>query len=101
MAQEHSPGAVQFTAFRSALQEAAIACNRPPQHLVLRALQTRAEAEATYFSRRAQEERQASANAPSRKCREVHLELALAYEFRAHLFTHEMCAAAASELQAL
>ena len=65
------------------------------------ALETRLEAEATYCSRRAREERQASSRAASRKCREVHLELAMAYEFRAHLFTQQLRRCATSDLYAL
>jgi len=48
------------------------------------------EDDAIYFSRRAREERQAYLRGDCRKCRQVHMELAEAYEFRAHLLTHEL-----------
>jgi hypothetical protein len=48
-----------------------------------------AEDDAIYFSRRAREERRLSLNGNCRKCRQTHLELAQAYEFRAHLLTQE------------
>lgn len=47
----------------------------------------RMEQDAMYFSRRAREERQAHLKADCRRCRQIHLELAEAYEFRAHLMT--------------
>jgi hypothetical protein len=59
------------------------------------------EAEAMYFSRRATEERQASGASTCRKCRDVHAELAMAYEFRAHLLTQEVCDDPACQLFAL
>ena len=59
------------------------------------------EAEAMYFSRRATEERQASGASRCRKCRDVHAELAMAYEFRAHLLTQEVCDDPACQLYAL
>ena len=59
------------------------------------------EDDAIYFSRRAREERQAFLRGACRKCRQVHLELAEAYEFRAHLVTHEMRRAADELLSAL
>lgn len=61
----------------------------------------RLENDAIYFSRRAREERQASARGDCRKCRQVHLELAQAYEFRAHLITREIRSRFADELFAL
>lgn len=49
----------------------------------------RTEDDAIYFGRRAREERRLSMTSNCRKCREAHLELAEAYEFRAHLLTQE------------
>jgi hypothetical protein len=46
--------------------------------------------ESIYFSRRAQQENEAAVNATSRRCRNLHRELAQAYEFRAHIITQEL-----------
>jgi len=59
------------------------------------------EDDAIYFSRRAREERQAYLRGDCRKCRQVHMELAEAYEFRAHLITRETRRAADELLLAL
>jgi hypothetical protein len=56
------------------------------------------EEDAIYFNRRAREERQAYLRGVGRKCRQAHLELAEAYEFRAHLITREIRRLAANEL---
>jgi len=63
------------------------------------ALNRRTEDEAIYLSRRAREERCASIKANCRKCRQIHLELADAYELRAHVLTHETRRRAGSPLQ--
>ena len=62
-------------------------------------LNRRTEDEAIYLSRRAREERRASLKAGCRKCRQTHLELADAYELRAHVLTHETRRRARSPLQ--
>lgn len=53
-------------------------------------LDTRLEDDAIYFSRRAREELQAAIGGCCRKARQSHLELAEAYEFRAHRITEEL-----------
>jgi hypothetical protein len=63
-----------------------------------RSARDRMEDDAIYFSRRAREERQAYLRGDSRKCRLLHLELADAYEFRAHLLTRELRRQADEEL---
>lgn len=59
------------------------------------------EAQAAYYSRRAREEVQAAHSALCRKSRQVHQELASAYEFRAHLLTAALQYDPASQLCAL
>lgn len=61
----------------------------------------RMEQDAIYFSRRAREERQAYLKGDCRRCRQIHLQLAEAYEFRAHLITREVRRFAADDLLAL
>ena len=99
MARDGSPAAVHFTVFRSAHEEVAYAVypSTPEQSR----FHPRLELEAAYFSRRATEERQASRACLSRKSREVHLELAVAYEFRAHLLTQQVSDSAAYQVHAL
>ena len=55
------------------------------------------EEEAVYFSRRAREELHAGVNGSSRKAREVHIQIAQAYEFRAHLLNQELGRRGAAE----
>jgi len=73
----------------------------PRRSSELSSAQQHIEEDAIYFSRRAREERQAFLRGDCRKCRRVHLELAQAYEFRAHLSTHEMRRAVDELLSAL
>lgn len=65
---------------------------------LLRSAHKRMEDDATYFNRRAREERQAYLRGHCRRSRQAHLELAEAYEFRAHLITREVRKLAADEL---
>ncbi len=88
-AKANAPVAAPVTVFLSARED------------ITRAVGSAIEAEATYFSRRAMEERLASSAGLSRKSRQIHLELALAYEFRAHLLTQEICDTPESQLCAL
>jgi hypothetical protein len=53
--------------------------------------------DAIYFSRRAREELHAGVNGRSREARQVHLELAEAYEFRARLLTELLRRRSAAE----
>ena len=101
MAQDTFSAAAHVTDFRSTGDEATKFFDKDTKARRETPLDRRMEAEAKYCSRRAREERQASSRAISRKCRDVHLELALAYEFRAHLFTQQLCDCAASQLHAL
>jgi hypothetical protein len=53
-------------------------------------VERRFEQDAVYFSRRAREELHAAIEANTRKARRSHLDLAEAYEIRAHVMTHRM-----------
>ena len=55
------------------------------------------EDEALYFSRRAREELHDGMRGTSRKAREVHIQIAQAYEFRAHLLYQELGRRGAAE----
>ena len=83
--------AMHFTVFRSAREETEGACAKQAENM---AGEPRAEArlqdEAIYFSRRAREELRAAVDANERKARKSHLDLAQAYECRAHLITGEI-----------
>jgi hypothetical protein len=95
MAHEQSPTAAHFSAFRSAREEVG---TEIIQNLLNKLDEGSLENEAVYFSRRAREERHASIHGACRKCRDVHLELAEAYEFRAHLVTQQLQRRAGAEL---
>jgi hypothetical protein len=79
-----------FPAFRSVGEEsAAMATESEIERCHERLFERCAEDDAIYFSRRAREERRLSLTGNCRKCRQTHMELAQAYEFRAHLLTLE------------
>jgi hypothetical protein len=77
---------MHFSVFRSAREET--------DHVSLAreqgSVEQRVETDAVYFSRRAREELRAGIEAGTRKARRSHLDLAQAYEARAHLFTNSI-----------
>ena len=84
-------GTAHFTIFRSVREESESACAGPAGYPGLQLWEdARLQDEAIYFSRRAREELRAAVEASERKARRSHLDLAEAYECRAHLITGEV-----------
>lgn len=79
-----------FTIFRSAREEVDAHRFRAPSNIPATSRDRRLEIDAMYFSRRARQERQASLHGNCHKSRQFHLELAEAYERRAHLITDKL-----------
>ena len=80
-----------FTTFRSVREEMEGAWAAPAGGTGLQwSDDARLQDEAIYFSRRAREELRAAVEANERKARKSHLELAEAYDCRAHLITGEI-----------
>jgi hypothetical protein len=88
----------QFSVIPAREESAAKATEGEIERCHERLFARRVEDDAIYFSRRAREERRLSLNGNCRKCRRTHLELALAYEFRAHLHTQETAGSRVSQL---
>jgi hypothetical protein len=88
---QRTANSTHFTAFRSAREEAELKSIQDGLNTAHQApVDTRMQDDSIYFSRRAREERRASVNGSCRKSRQVHLELAEAYELCAHLITQDV-----------